>query len=198
MKFYKFRIPQLIAICFIVVLSCSVNVYSDTRGKSLDTEQLQKILNIAGVESRRDTRGKSLDTEQLQKILNIAGVESEAIILNRNDGFNDGIFFTSKEGVVIVLGFSENGFQKDKPFLLSTLDGEVKVKLSNKGKLSIVGTDGVDDIIEDVLVLVECILNAVDQMVTEISECNFINVGAGVNCILDAVGNGVEEILNCL
>ncbi len=173
MKFCKFRILQFSTLFFILVLSCSVHVFSGERKKSINTEELQKILSIAGV-------------------------ESEVISLNRDDGFNNGIFFESKEGVVIVLGFTENGFQKGKPFILSTLNGEIKSRLSNKGKLTIVDVDGIEDIIGEVMVLVECILNAVDQMVTDIDDCDFNNTGTTVNCILDAVGDGVDEIFQCL
>lgn len=177
---FKNRGWQFAAIGFVLILSCSVHVYGGQRNRKMQPEQMEKILNLAGV-------------------------EAEAIRLNRDDGFDDGLFFETKDGTAIVLGFSRNGFQRDEPFILSTFDGEVRVILSEDGNLSfinenegIVSADAIDDIIREVAELVECILIAVDEMVQGIEECGLDFSSLDLICILDAVENGVTGILNCL
>ena len=168
---------QFAAIGFVLILSCSVYVYGGQRDRKMQPEQMAKILNLAGV-------------------------ESEAIKLNRDDGFDDGLFFETKDGTVIVLGFSRNGFQRGEPFILSTFDGEVRVILSEDGNLSfinenegIVSADAIDDIIREVGELVGCILIAVDEMVQGIGECGLDFSSLDLTCILDAVENGVGRFV---
>lgn len=168
------------AICFILILSCSVIASGGQRDRTIQPEQMGRILNLAGV-------------------------EAEAVRLNRTDGFDNGLFFETRKGTVIVLGFSDKGFQRDKPFVLSTFDGEERAMISADGNISFVDEDGdslssdaIGDITDEVAELVTCILTSVDGMVQGIGECISAVSGRKANCILDAVEEGVTGILECL
>lgn len=163
----------LIAVCFIIIFSSSINVYGGLRNTSVSTELFQKMLNIKGM-------------------------DSEIINLDREDEFKTALFYETPNGIVIVLGFSDDGLQKGKPFLISTLTFEAIVQLSQDGVLDVIGGNKEDVVASGIIDVVECQVNAALAMVEAIKLCSLDPTSLDLVCIFDAILSGSIDQLECL
>ena len=146
MKVQKIQISIIAGACIALIFSLSFNV-SAAQGR----RNLQPVL--------------------LQKILSGAGLQADVVHLDREDGFVKGVSLDDVQGSHVLISFPKGGFKKGVPFLLSVDGSERLVAVSEQGSLHIIDgalnffIGGIDD-------FVECILNAVDDFLDEISTCD--------------------------
>jgi len=134
----------------------------------------------------------AVQPEILGLLLSMAGFETDVMELNREDGFEEAIIIEGIQNVTLLIGFSQNGFKKGEPFLLSVDGAEVLVELSEEGNLIIVDGDG-ELIPSSIFDFVECILRTVSDLVQDILKC-------GINpfCYVLEVFRAVFGILGCI
>jgi hypothetical protein len=138
---------------------------------------------------------RAITPELLQSVLYFAGIKAEIIHMGTADGFKKGVLISGLRGADVFIGFPEGGIQRERPFLLSIDGKESMVKLAKSGGL--VNLGGADIFYEEndfqALSVAGCILQAVGNMVDEILNCR-----ANVFCIIGAVFSGVGDIMGCL
>jgi len=137
------------------------------------------------------TLKNSVRPEILKIILSMVGLETEIKDLNRGDGFEKGIYIEGIQDVRIMIGFSKAGIEKGIPFLLSVEGVEVLVELSEEGVLSVNEGDG-EFIPSGISDFVECIMNAVAELVEDILDCR------DPFCIIIYSLYGIFRILWCI
>ena len=133
----------------------------------------------------------TVQPEILQILLSMVGLETEIKDLNREDGFEKGIYIEGIQDVRLLIGFPKTGIAKGTPFLLSVEGEEVLVELSEEGVLSII--DGDEEFIPTgISDFVECILDAVADLVENILDCR------NPFCIVVYALYGIFKILWCI
>jgi len=135
----------IITTCTILVFFCSFNLHA-AQGK------------------------RAIHAPLLQKVLQGTGLEAEIVSLNRDDGFAKGIYIENIKGYTVLIGVPKKGIAKKTPFLLSIDGEEMRVALSEGGRLKTIGTDaafipaGIDD-------MIACIVETVDEFIENLDDC---------------------------
>lgn len=144
-----------------------------------------------------DVEKRSIQPEHLQKILTLVRIEADVVDLNRDDGFNRGLFFEMPDGTPITIGFPRNGLQIGRPFLIVTLSDEAIVQLSEDGTISLINED--EEIrATGIIEIIECQLAATAKMIDAIDQCNLDLSSFDVICVLEAVIQSSIDFSECI
>ena len=119
----------------------------------------------------------------LKSILMLAGIEIDVISLQRSDGFNKGLYFSSPNLLSTVVSTDNDGL-----FLIENGVTEVIFRLSSENG-GVVVIQGEDSELSSAL----CVFSAIINMVEDITEC----AQDDLICSVMAVFTMIQSVINC-
>ncbi len=153
------------------------------------------VLLFYSLQAHAAQSGKAITPELLQLALNAARIKAEIVPLGGDGGFEKGVLIKNLKGSAVLIGFPKEGIHREKPFLLSIEGKDSLVKLTDSGGIVVLNEDAIfyEDADFHTLSTTGCIIEAVGNMVDDILSCH-----GNPFCIVGAVFSGVGDILGCL
>jgi hypothetical protein len=122
----------------------------------------------------------------------MAGLETEIVDLDRDDGFDRGLYTDVLRGDTVLIGFPKTGIGKGVSFLLAVEGEEMVVRLFEDGGLQVVaGNEAVMP--SGIIDAVECLLDTLVGLIQDIFDAS-LNPFSIIGLVL----NAVFRILGCV